>query len=613
MTLGFALVLALIFLAWLLDRAEPLVAGVRLALFFAGGLSVSGHDALDPGSSWKTEIADWVHLSAASLWIGGLASLVGLVWLGAPQLRRAAFRRFSQLATVLIAVVLAAGTYLGIVRLPHLHDLWSESYGRVLLVKLGLVSFALLWGAFHKFVVGPALERADDGFLDPHRAKPGGREHRRRGGAARRGGPRRLQAAASAGAGGTAGIGRERRRDGGGTPVGRGRSDTSLVELTDYRERFPILASTTYLINHSLGAMPAEAERRLERFAREWPTRGARAWGEGWWDTAVEVGDLVGAIIGAPPGSTVMHQNVTVAEAIVLSCFEFETPRNRIVFEEGLFPSVRYVQQAWSRFGAEVVVCEDAEAVIEAIDERTLLVPVSHVLYKTAEIQPVERIVERAREAGAYVCLDAYQSAGAVPLDVTRSGSSSASAARSSGCAAGPAPAGSTCGRMSPSGSSPRSPAGRATPGRSRSRPEMQPARGAARFLTGTPIVAANYAASAGYEIVREIGVDRIRANSMRQTALLVELIDAAGFELTSPREPAVRGGSVVFRVPDFQAVHAELAARDIICDYRPDAGLRFGPHFFTTDDEIRFAVDQVTEILAAGAHMPGRARRRAY
>ena len=194
------------------------------------------------------------------------------------------------------------------------------------------------------------------------------------------------------------------------------------MELTDYRERFPILASTTYLINHSLGAMPAEAERRLERFAREWRTRGARAWGEGWWDTAVEVGDLVGSIIGAPPGSTVMHQNVTVAEAIVLSCFEFETPRNRIVFEEGLFPSVRYVQQAWSRFGAEVVVCEHAEAVIEAIDERTLLVPVSHVLYKTAEIQPVERIVERAREAGAYVCLDAYQSAGAVPLDVTALG-----------------------------------------------------------------------------------------------------------------------------------------------------------------------------------------------
>jgi copper transport protein len=165
MTLAFALVLALIFLAWLLDRVEPLVPALALAILFAGGLSVSGHDALDPGSSWKTEIADWVHLSAASLWIGGLVTLVGLVWFGAPELRRAAFTRFSQMATVLIALVLAAGTYLGIVRLPHLRDLWAEGYGRVLLVKLGLVSLALLWGAFHKFVVAPALERADDGFL----------------------------------------------------------------------------------------------------------------------------------------------------------------------------------------------------------------------------------------------------------------------------------------------------------------------------------------------------------------------------------------------------------------------------------------------------------------
>jgi kynureninase len=133
---------------------------------------------------------------------------------------------------------------------------------------------------------------------------------------------------------------------------------------------------------------------------------------------------------------------------------------------------------------------------------------------------------------------------------------------------------------------------------------EMTPGPGASRFLTGTPNVAANYAASAGYEIIGEIGVDRIRANSMRQTALLVELVDAAGFELTSPRDPAIRGGSVVFRVPEFQAVHSELAAREIICDYRPDAGLRFGPHFFTTDDELRFAVGQVSEILASGAHL---------
>jgi kynureninase len=385
------------------------------------------------------------------------------------------------------------------------------------------------------------------------------------------------------------------------------------MELTDYRDRFPILETTTYLINHSLGAMPAEAERRLARFAKEWATRGARAWGEGWWESATSVGDLIGSIIGAPPGSTVMHQNVTVAEAIVLSCFDLRPPRNRIVFEEGLFPSVRYVQQAWSRFGADVVVCEDAEAVIDAIDERTLLVPVSHVLYKTAEIQPVERIVERAHAAGAHVCLDAYQSAGAVPLDVTALDVEFCVGGSVKWLCGGP---GAGWLYVRPDVAEGLEPAFAGWQGHARPfafETAMEPAAGAARFLTGTPNVPANYAASAGYELIAEIGVDRIRANSMRQTALLVDLVDAAGFELTSPREPSVRGGSVVFRVPDFQAVHTELAARDIICDYRPDAGLRFGPHYFTTDDEIRFAVDQVSEILEAGVHLARPAARAAY
>jgi copper transport protein len=165
MTLGFAFVLALVFLSWLLDRVEPLVPALALSVVLVGGLSLSGHDALDAGSSWTTELADWVHIAAASLWIGGLATLAALIWFGAPELRRTAFMRFSQMATVLIALVLGAGTYLGIERLPHVHDLWTAGYGRVLLVKLGLVSLALLWGAFHKFVVGPALDRADEGFL----------------------------------------------------------------------------------------------------------------------------------------------------------------------------------------------------------------------------------------------------------------------------------------------------------------------------------------------------------------------------------------------------------------------------------------------------------------
>jgi kynureninase len=376
-----------------------------------------------------------------------------------------------------------------------------------------------------------------------------------------------------------------------------------VVELTDYRDRFPILEHTTYLINHSLGAMPAEAETRLRRYAQEWATRGARAWGEGWWATPVTVGDQIGRIIGAPAGSTVMHQNVTVAEAIVLSCFSFAPPRNRIVFEAGLFPSVRYVQQAMERLGAEVVVCDDAEAVIEEIDERTLLVPVSHVLFKTAEIQPVERIAERAREMGAFVCLDAYQSAGAVPLDVTALGVEFAVGGSVKWLCGGP---GAGWLYVRPDVAERLEPAYAGWQAHARPfafETEMEYAAGAARFLTGTPNVPALYAATAGYDLIEEIGVDRIRANSMRQTAFLLDLVDEAGFESDSPRDPERRGGSVSFRVPEFQAVHRELAERQIICDYRPDTGLRFGPHYFTTDDELRFAVSQAAEIVASGAH----------
>src|SRR5262249_8254334 len=150
MTLGFALVAALVYLAWLTDRTVLLVPALVVSLGFASGLSLSGHDAVDPGSTKWSELADWVHLSAASLWIGGLVALVVGVWFVAPELRREAFGRFSRLATVLVALVLAAGTYLSIVRLPHVSDLWTTGYGRVLLVKLSLVAVVLAWGAFHR-------------------------------------------------------------------------------------------------------------------------------------------------------------------------------------------------------------------------------------------------------------------------------------------------------------------------------------------------------------------------------------------------------------------------------------------------------------------------------
>jgi kynureninase len=298
-----------------------------------------------------------------------------------------------------------------------------------------------------------------------------------------------------------------------------------------------------------------------------------------------------------------MHQNVAIAEAVVLSCFRPTPARNRIVYERGNFPSVRYVYQAQPDL--EVVVCRDDAEIVEAIDERTLLVPISHVLFRTGEIQDVEPIVSRAHDAGAHVVLDCYQSAGVVPLDVTALAVDFAVGGSVKWLCGGP---GNGWLYVRPDLADTLTP--RATGWQAHAEPfafaeEMTYASGATRFLTGTPNVPAHYAATAGYDLIEEIGVERIRENSIRQTTLFTRLLEDAGFDLVSPLEPARRGGSVVVRTPDFPAVHAELESRGILCDFRPDAGLRFGPHFFTTDEEIELAVSSIREILGRGATLP--------
>jgi len=374
-------------------------------------------------------------------------------------------------------------------------------------------------------------------------------------------------------------------------------------DLLAHRDRFPILRETTYLINHSLGAMPAAAAERVAEYARVWAERGIRAWGEGWWAMPLTVGDQIGRIVGAPPGSVTMHQNVTIAEAIVLSCFRLEPPRNRIVYEAGNFPSVRYLYQAHAARGAEIVVCPDDAGVLEAIDERTLLVPITHVLFKTGEIQRVEPIVQRAREAGALVVLDAYQSAGIVPLDVTELDVDFAVGGSVKWLCGGP---GAAWLYVRPELAAELEPALVGWQAHARPfafEPELEYAEGAARFLTGTPNVPALYAATAGYDVIEEAGVERIRRRSLEQTSLLTRLLEAAGFEVGSVRDPDRRGGTVTVRTPEFAAVHAELAERGILCDHRPDVGLRLGPHFYNGDDELEHAVAQIAEIVETGAY----------
>jgi len=371
-------------------------------------------------------------------------------------------------------------------------------------------------------------------------------------------------------------------------------------DLLDYRGDFPILAETTYLINHSLGAMPAAAEERVLEYARSWKTRGVRAWEEGWWELPLTVGDQLARLIGAPPGSVSMHQNVTLAEAVVLSCFGFDGERRRIVYEQGNFPSVRYLYQAQARNGAEIEVAPDDEGVVDAIDERTLLVPVTHVLYRSGRIQDIEAIVSRAHEAGALVVLDAYQSVGTVPLDVTALGVDFAVGGSVKWLCGGP---GAAWLYVRPDLAATLEPALTGWQAHARPfafEPEQDYAEGAARFLTGTPNVPALYAATAGYDVVEEVGVERIRARSVEQTELLLELLEEAGFDVGSPHDPARRGGTVVVKTPEFERVGQELVSRGILCDWRPETGLRLGPHFFNTDEELRFAVEQIVDLSVA-------------
>jgi kynureninase len=348
--------------------------------------------------------------------------------------------------------------------------------------------------------------------------------------------------------------------------------------------------------------MPAAVEQRVLEYARTWKERGIRAWAEGWWEMPMTVGDQIGRIIGAPAGSTVMHQNVAVAEAIVLSCFRpVEPARNRVVYEEGNFPSVRYLYQAQPDL--EVAVVPDDVAIVDAIDERTLLVPITHVLFKTAEIQDVEAIMRRAHECGAYVVLDGYQSAGIVPLDVTALNVDFAVGGSVKWLCGGP---GNGWLYVRPDLAERLEPTFMGWQAHARPfgfEPELEYAEGSARFLTGTPNVPALYAATAGYDLIEEIGVERIRENSVRQTRLLIDLLDEAGFEVGSPRDAARRGGTITVRTPEFEAVHKELSERQIICDFRPDAGLRLGPHYYNTDDELRHTVGQISEIVESGAY----------
>jgi kynureninase len=383
--------------------------------------------------------------------------------------------------------------------------------------------------------------------------------------------------------------------------------------LLSWRSEFPIVEGCTYLVSHSLGAMPKRAVEYVQAFADTWMSRGVRAWSEGWWELGHTVGDLLAPTIGAPPGSISMHQNASVAQAMIASCFRYDGRRRKIVMTDLEFPSDIYVFEGFRRYGADVVVVasddgirSNLEALLDAIDETTVLVPMSLVLFRSSYIQDARALIEKAHRVGAHVILDLYQAAGVIPVDLEALQADFAVGGSVKWLCGGPG-----AGYLYVRPDLARSLEPGFTGWAAHAAPfdfEVGPVRYASppeRFQNGTPNVPALYSARGGYEIVAQIGVDAIRAKSLRLTRRMIGHARAAGFRLNTPEDDSERAGAVIVDVPDGEHVTRELIRRGVIVDHRPGAGIRMAPHFYNTEGEIDHAFSILDEIVSASRIHP--------
>jgi kynureninase len=377
------------------------------------------------------------------------------------------------------------------------------------------------------------------------------------------------------------------------------------ADLIATRREFPGLSKGVHLVSHSLGAMPAVARTMAERLLDEWETESIGAWGDHWLPAVRSLGDLIAGVLGVPPGSVCVLPNVSIAQAIVASCFTFEGNRRRVVYDELNFSTVHYVWQAQARRGAQVVVVPapdgihpPLEPLLATIDERTLIVPISHVLFRSSGMYDARRVIDRAHAMGAMVLLDVYQSAATVPLRLADWGCDFACGGSVKWACGGP---GAAYLYVRPDLAATLEPTVRGW--FSHAEPfafDMGPMRwaeGAWRAVGGTMPIPSIYAARGGWEIIARVGVERIRAKSLRQTRLLRELVEARGFVVNTPADDGARGGTVCFDFDGAERVSHELLQRRFFHDYRPRCGLRVSPHFYTTDEELVAFVEVLDDV----------------
>jgi len=383
-----------------------------------------------------------------------------------------------------------------------------------------------------------------------------------------------------------------------------------MDELLKWRGEFPILERTTYMISNSLGAMPRGVYDEMRAYAASWGERGVRAWEEGWWEMAVNVGDKIAPLIGAGRGEISLHQNVTLIQAVISSCFDFRGPRNKVVLTDLEFPSIQYFYHEQRRNGARVELVPSGDPVrfdlnkfLDAIDETTLLVPISQVLFRSAYMVDTRAIIEKAHRVGAHVILDLFQAAGTIPVDVRGFGADFACGGVLKWLCGGPG-----VGYLYV---------------REDLRAKLQPAiagwlahrrpfafetgaidacEDSFRYLNGTPHIPALYACQPGLEILNKVGIGAIREKSMRMTARLFDDAKAHGWRVNTSENPAERAGTVSVECPHAAEVCRELLAREILVDYRPKAGVRLSPHFYNREEECDLAIAQISDILETRA-----------
>ena len=374
-----------------------------------------------------------------------------------------------------------------------------------------------------------------------------------------------------------------------------------------HRNEFPTLASGIHLLSHSLGPVPRAARESMLSYIDAWEHHTSEdAWATSWWELSRRVGDRIARILGGAPGSVQIQPNASLALATVASCFDFKTGRNKVVTTALDFPSMEYFWDAQRQIGAHVEVVPSAdnisvrlEQILNAIDNETCLVALSHTSYRSSARIDAPAIVEHAHAKGALVLLDVYQSAGVLQLDAADWNVDFLIGGTIKWFCGGP-----SCGYLYVRPDLQRDLKPRLTGWVAHDSPfdfahaPMRYARSVRRFAQGTPSIPALYSAIPGLEIIEQVGIPDIAAESQRRTQLMIDFASDRGWTINTPPDKNLRGGSVMIGVDDPPVMVERLAERRVFVDWRPSAGLRVSPHFFNTDEEIQEALNILAELI---------------